>query len=156
MSSKSFGLLVVTFVLSISFPTKAQSVCPRPDKPCGSFKSYELPFKVSSSPVARGEDRSATFYALILKSAKRCAITEEDRLSAQSMFARNKVFVSRFECDSEDNINYTNLDSSKYSIMAVYAGNTRREATTFVAQLRKTERFPDSYLRRMRVILVRP
>jgi hypothetical protein len=151
-------LVLVLMVLGTVVPTNghAQSVCPNPNKPCGSFKPYELPFRIQPSTATKAEDQSAEFFAVILKSAKPCSISDDERITAQKLFAGNKVFVSRFECEPEDNIAYTTVDGSKPSILAVYAGNTRREANSFLTRVRKTGRFPDAYMRRMKVVLVHP
>src|SRR6267142_2148886 len=90
--------------VAILITANAQRICPDPAKPCGNFKPYELPFNIPPSQKAKAEDKSAAFYAIILKSAKPCSIPEDERLAAQLLFPQNKVFVSRFECDPEDNI----------------------------------------------------
>jgi hypothetical protein len=149
------GLLVLLVLLSPAV-AKTQSICPNPEKPCGSFKPYELSFRIPPSNKARAEDRSAAFYAIILKSAALCSIADDQRKAAQAVFPRNKVFISRFECESEDNVSYTTIDERKYSILAVYAGSTRRQAETFLSRVRTTGRYLDAYIRRMTVVLVHP
>ena len=158
MNLKSFnqpGLLVLLMLLSPAV-AKTQSICPNPEKPCGSFKPYELSFRIPPSNKARPEDRSAAFYAIILKSAAPCSIAEDERKAAQAYFPRNKVFTSRFECEPEDIISYTTIDDRKYSILAVYAGSTRSQAQKFLSHVRTTGRYPDAYLRRMTVVRVHP
>ena len=142
---------------SLSTSILGQNICPDPNKPCGSFKPYELSFRIpSSKALAKPEDRSAAFYAVILKTAKPCAISEDERLSVQTLFPRNKVFVSRFECEPEDDISYATIDHGKHSVLAVYAGETTRQAATFLKLVRETGRFTDAYVRKMAVILVHP
>ena len=155
---RDFRFPIILFLMIPIFPglAYAQSICPNPDKPCGSFKPYELPFRIPRSNTARAEDRSTDYYAIILKSSTPCSIPEDERLSAQKLFPQNKVFVSRFECDGEDTIKYSTIDSSKYSIMAVYAGATKRQADGFLVRARKTNRFPDAYLKRMKSVRVHP
>ncbi len=150
-------LLLVLIAPSLSNSVYAQAICADPNKPCGSFKPHELPFKVPpSQALARAEDRSAEFYAIILKSAKPCSISEVERQSTQTLFPRNKVFLSRFECEPEDNITYSTIDHTKHAILAVYAGATKRAAATFLSHVRRTGRFPDAYVRKMAVALVHP
>lgn len=150
-----FFLLLLTAAPILAGRALAQTVCPDPDRPCGSFKAYELAFRIPAAKVARAEDQSELFFAVILKSAKPCSVAESERLAAQGLFPHNKVFASRFECDAEDNIRYTTIDT-KYGILAAYAGKTPSEAKAFLARVRQTGRFPDAYLRRMRAIRVHP
>src|ERR1051325_6288773 len=132
-------LLFLFFILFYSIPSKsaaAQSICPDPNHPCGTFKAYELPFRIAPSRVARAEDQSELFYAIILKSAPACSIAGDEGTAAQSLFPAKKVFVSRFECGEEDNVTYTTSDK-KFGILAVYAGKTMKEAEALVAVVRK-------------------
>ena len=157
MNLKNFnqpGLLVLLMLL-LPAVAKTQSICPNPEKPCGSFKPYELSFRIPPNNKARAEDRSVAFYAVILKSAAPCSIADDQRKAAQSVFPRNKVFISRFECESEDNISYTTIDDRKHSILAVYAGSTRREAESVLSRAR-TGGYSDAYIRRMTVVRVHP
>jgi len=158
-SLKKCRLLLLLMLITPSLSTNiyAQTICPDPDKPCGSFKPYELPFRIPPSrALARAEDRSAEFYAVILKTAKPCAISEDERQMAQTQFPRNKVFVSRFECEPEDAVTYSTIDHSKHSVLAVYAGATKRGAANFLTQVRQTGRFTDAYIKKTAVILVHP
>ena len=146
-------LLVALLALAFSEGVYAQRVYSDPGKHYGR-KPYELPFAIPpSKALARAEDRSVEFYAVILKTAERCSIPDQERVSAQVFFPRNKVFLDRFDCGPEDDITYSNLDS-KYSILAVYGGATKRQALTILARARKTGRFSDAYLKKMQVILV--
>ncbi|MEW5925875.1 MAG: hypothetical protein AB1941_00140 [Gemmatimonadota bacterium] len=132
-------------------------VCPDPARPCPGFRSHDLSFEVPAGGAARAEDRSATFYAVVLRSGPRCSVGERERLAAQARFPRRKVFATRFECDGdvENNVTYTGVDS-RYGFLAVYAGGTRAEAEAALAQVKATGRFPGANLRRMRVVRVHP
>ena len=159
MNLKNFKqpcLLVLPLILLWPAVAKTQSICPNPEKPCGSFKPYELSFRIPPSNKARAEDRSVAFYAIILKSAAPCSIADNQRKAAQADFPRNKVFVSRFECEAEDNVSYATIDDRKYSILAVYAGSTRRQAVSFLSRVRATGGYSDAYIRRMTVVRVYP
>ena len=71
-------------------------VCPDPDRPCPGFKPNELSFKIAKPfKFDRGRDKSQPFYAVILKSAPICSINDEERLRAQKVFPRAKVFLHR-------------------------------------------------------------
>lgn len=153
----SLILLLLVIAPAFSKSTYAQSICPDPDRPCGTFKPYELPFRIPpSQALARPEDRSVEFYAIILKTAEPCSVSEDERQAAQTLFPRNKVFASRFECDAEDVITYSTVDHSKHGILAVYAGKTKRQAGSFLTRVRRTGRFPGAYVRKMAVLRVHP
>jgi len=132
-------------------------VCPEPQEPCGAFKPHDLPFVREADGKARGEELSAPFLAVILKSAPPCTLGEPERGEAQAVFPRKKVFVLRFECDgdAENNVTYTNVDP-RHAFVAVYAGRTREEAEETLAVARLTGRYPDANLRRMQVRFVSP
>jgi hypothetical protein len=74
-------------------------------------------------------------------------ISEEDRLEAQSLFPRNKVFTSR--CTEPGDLYYTDTDP-KQRFMAVYAGRTRAEAERTLERVKATGKYPGANLRRMR------
>jgi len=146
-------LLLACLALCFSKGVYAQRIYSDPRTHYGR-KPYELPFKIPpAKALARPEDRSAEFYAVILKTAERCSIPDEERVSAQVFFPRHKVFLDRFDCGPEDDITYSPLDS-KYSILAVYGGATKLQAHTVLLRARKTGRFPDAYLKKMQVVLV--
>jgi hypothetical protein len=132
-------------------------VCPDPARPCPGFRPYELSFVLPAGGAARAEDRSAPFYAVILRSGPRCTVGEPERLAAQARFPGRKVFATRFECDDgvENNVTYTGVDS-RYGFLAVYAGGTRAQADAALALVRATGRFPGANLRRMQVVRVHP
>jgi hypothetical protein len=131
-------------------------VCPDPKSPCldmGRFQDNELSFRLKSRfNFDRGQDRSAPFYALILKSGELCRIPEEERVALQAQFPTRKVFLHRFFClDFTDKVTYTNVNR-KAGFVAVYAGRTEAEAKQFLSETRS--RFPDANLRRMQVVIV--
>lgn len=130
-------------------------VCPDPARPCPGFKAHDLSFALPAAGAARAEDRSAPFYAVILRTVPRCAVGERERLAAQAQFPGRKVFATRFECDedAENNVTYTGVDA-RYGFLAVYAGDSRAQADSALARVRATGRFPGANLRRMRVVRV--
>lgn len=132
-------------------------VCPDPARPCPGFRPYELSFVLPAGGTARAEDRSAPFYAVVLRSGPRCSVGERERLAAQARFPRSKVFATRFECDGdvENNVTYTGVDA-RYGFLAVYAGGTRAQADAALARVKATGRFPGANLRRMQVVRVHP
>ena len=151
----SLAFLGAFLIVSGASGVCAQSIYSDPQTQHGR-KPYELPFKIPpAKALARPEDRSAEFYGVILKTAERCSIPDEERVSAQMFFPRNKVFLDRFDCGPEDDITYRPLDN-KYSILAVYGGSTKRQAQEILARARKTGRFAGAYLKKMRVVLVHP
>src|ERR687893_496780 len=95
------------------------------------------------------------FYAVILKSMRvadefgECErfIPEEERLEAQRLFPRNKVFASR--CMEPGDLYYTNTDPH-YRFMAVYAGSTRAQAAAMLKKVEATGKYPGANIRRMR------
>ena len=147
-----------TIALLLIFSSGAQAqgkVCPDPDHPCGDFEPNELSFKITKKfNFDRAQDRSAPFYAVILKSAEICSIPEEERLKAQALFPRQKVFLQRYFCQEfSDNVTYTNVER-KFGFIAVYAGETESEARKVLAQVKATGKFPGANIRRMQVIFV--
>lgn len=131
--------------------------CPDPAHPCAlggeRFKANELSFEAPLKfAFDRGEDRSAPFFAVILKSAPRCSLAEEQRLRIQALFPRNKVFLHRYLCeDFADKVTYTNVDR-KRDFIAVHAGATETQARAFLAKARAAG-FPDANPRRMQVVV---
>jgi hypothetical protein len=126
-----------------------------PQKACRDFKPHELCFERPRDGLARAEYLSEPFYAVILKTTERCNVTEEERLQAQALFPRSKVFSMRFQCDDniEENISYTNVDS-KFGFLAVHAGATVEEARKRLAEVNATGRFPGANIRKMQAKLV--
>lgn len=130
-------------------------VCPDPARPCDGFKSNELSFRIATPfQFDRGRDKSAPFYAVLLKSAALCRIAEDERLRAQALFPGRKVFVHQYFCqDFGDKVTYTNINE-KYGFLAVYAGETEGEARNVLAQAKATGQFPDANIRKMEVVVV--
>jgi hypothetical protein len=126
-----------------------------PKKACQGFKPHELCFETPRDGMARVEYLSEPFYAVILKTTEPCMAPEEERLQAQALFPRSKVFSMRFQCDEkiEENIAYTNVDT-KFGFLAVYAGTTLEEARKRLAEVNATGRFPGANIRKMQAKLV--
>jgi hypothetical protein len=132
------------------------AVCGDPTRRCRTadyeFKPWELPFSISRNAVLW---ESEEFYAVILKSMRdervdgTVFVPEEERLAAQQLFPRNKVFASRGVSEPGE-IYYSNVDGA-YQIMAVYAGRTRAEARVTLAKVKATGKFPGANLRRMHI-----
>ena len=130
-------------------------VCPDPERPCTEverFKPNELSFRIASKfDFDRGQDRSAPFYAAILKSGELCRIPDAERAAAQAQFPGRKVFLHQYFCqDFGDKVTYTNVNR-KAGFIAVYAGRTEAEAKAFLAEVRA--KYPDANLRRMQVVI---
>jgi hypothetical protein len=127
------------------------ALCPDPTARCRTsvpFEPHQLPFVVPQN-VAIFETEK--FYAVILKSARDktqdCTgfVPESERLEAQKLFPRQKVFASR--CFEPDELYYEGIDS-EVMFMAVYAGRTRAEADATLAKVKATGKFPGAYLKR--------
>lgn len=121
------------------------------------FQPHQLAFATPRDGVARAEYRSAPFYAVILKTATRCRVTEAERRAVQGLFASNKVFSTRFGCDDafEDAITYTNVDPD-WGFLAVHAGPTEADGRRLLQAVQATGRFPGANVRRMQAVLVYP
>jgi hypothetical protein len=154
-----FVLAIALLLAGIASAHAQGKVEPDPAKACsdGNFKSHELCFKTPGDGVARAEVLSESFYAVILKTAERCTITEDERRQAQARFPKIKVFSMRFFCDDniEENISYTNVND-KFGFLAVYAGPTMKEAKARLAEVKATGRFPGANIRKMQAKLVYP
>ncbi|HEX2190737.1 MAG TPA: hypothetical protein VHG51_17645 [Longimicrobiaceae bacterium] len=132
-------------------------VCPDPARPCPGFRPHDLSFVLPRDGVARAEARSRPFYAVLLRSARRCGIPERERLAVQAEFPGRKVFATRFECggDPENDVTYAGVDA-RYGFLAVYAGESRAQADSVLARVRAAGRFPGANLRRMQAVRVYP
>jgi hypothetical protein len=129
-------------------------VCGDPTVPCRTvftFQPYDLPFRVATNAVI---DETEPFYAVILKSVRArdhydcdSFVPESDRLAAQALFPRRKVFASR--CYEAGEMFYEGIAEGR-RFMAVYAGLTLREAERTLALVRATGQFPGANIRRMR------
>ncbi|HEV2765608.1 MAG TPA: hypothetical protein VGV38_21675 [Pyrinomonadaceae bacterium] len=134
-------------------PQPRGEICHDPTAPCRTsltFEPHDLPFRLPASAVIW---ETHPFYAVILKSMRvadnDCErhIPEPERLAAQELFPRRKVFASR--CAEAGTLFYTNV-SPDTRFMAVYAGRTRAEALRVLEAVRATDRFPGANLRQMR------
>jgi hypothetical protein len=157
---KSRNLTAFAFFLMIAAAGADSQGKVQPDptasqKNCQGFKPHELCFERPKDELARTEYLSEPFYAVILKTAERCTVTEGERLKAQALFPRSKVFSTRFQCDEniEENITYTNVDG-KFGFLAVHAGTTLEEAKKRLAEVNATGRFPGANIRKMQAKLV--
>ncbi|HEX8174306.1 MAG TPA: hypothetical protein VF543_04200 [Pyrinomonadaceae bacterium] len=136
-------------------PAKKGAVCGDPTAPCrttAEFKPHDLPFRI---PPQGAIWESEQFYAVILKSVRderldgTVFVPEEERVAAQKLFPRNKVFASRGGGEPGE-IFYSNVNGDQ-QFMAVYAGRTRAEAAAVLAKVRATGQFPGANLRRMHI-----
>ena len=128
-------------------------ICFDPTQACPSaavFGPHDLPFRLPENAVIW---ESEEFYAVILKSVRAAdedcdtIVPESERLAAQKLFPRRKVFSSR--CVEAGNLFYTNTAPGQ-RVMSVYAGATRAEGERTLAAVKATGKFPGANLRRMR------
>ncbi len=149
---------VLSFALAgVAFADTQGRVQSDPGVACADFKPHELCFEKPKDGIARAEYLSEPFYAIILKTVERCSLAEPERLQAQALFPRNKVFGTRFYCgeDIEENISYTNVDE-KHGFLAVYAGATMADAKKLMHDVEASGRFPGANIRKMQAKLVYP
>ena len=127
------------------------AVCPDPTVRCRTsveFQPYQLPFQVPANAVIFDTEK---FYVVVLKSGRDTTqdctghVPEPERLAAQELFPRHKVFASY--CQEPGELYYEGIDP-EVRFMAVYAGRTRAEAQAMLAKVKATGRFPGAYLRR--------
>ena len=132
-------------------PKRPAALCPDPTARCRTsvpFEPHQLPFVVPPDAVIFETEK---FYAVILKSGpdktQDCTafVPESERLEAQKLFPRNKVFASR--CYEPDELYYEGIDPD-VMFMAVYAGRTRAEAAAMLSKVKATGKFPGAYLKR--------
>jgi hypothetical protein len=157
-TSRTMTVFAFFLMTAAAFADSQGKVRPDPtdqQKACREFKPHELCFERPRDGLARAEYLSEPFYAVILKTAERCSLTEEERLQAQALFPRSKVFSMRFQCDEniEENISYTNVDG-KFGFLAVHAGTTLDEAKKRLAEVNATGRFSGANIRKMQAKLV--
>jgi hypothetical protein len=140
------------FALAAAAPPPA--VCSDPAHPGPGFKPHDLSFALPKDGVPREEIRSAPFYAVILRTLAPCTITEAERAETQKLWAHNKVFATRFQCDGdvENNVGYSGVDP-KHGFLAVYAGDIPATARAFLAEVKRTGKFPGANLRKMQVVV---
>ncbi|HEV2799936.1 MAG TPA: hypothetical protein VGW12_05545 [Pyrinomonadaceae bacterium] len=137
-------------------PQPKGTICGDPTLACKTggvkFEPYDLPFRVPTQAVIW---ESEPFYAVILKSIKaseqECEkfVPEDERLAAQLLFPRHKVFTDR-GCGEPGETFYAGTVSSAH-FMAVYAGRTRAEANRMLARVKATGKFPGANVRRMHI-----
>ncbi|HJQ31619.1 MAG TPA: hypothetical protein VJ866_05560 [Pyrinomonadaceae bacterium] len=132
-------------------PRRPAVICPDPTVRCRTsvpFEPHQLPFVVPPNAVIFETEK---FYMVVLKSARRVTddcgtpIPEEERIEAQKLFPRQKVFASR--CYEPDELYYEGV-APETMFMAVYAGRTRAEADATLAKVKATGLFPGAYLKR--------
>lgn len=161
---KAQVLFVILVGLMVAGGAAAQrrGARPRPAAVCGDptarcrtsveFQPHQLPFVVPRDGVIW---ESEQFYAVILKSVRDPSkgtdcdlfIPEPERVAAQALFPRNKVFASR--CFEPADLFYMGV-ADDVQFMAVYAGRTRAEAQATLAKVKATGQFPGANLRRLR------
>jgi hypothetical protein len=155
----SVGLIGAVLVCALVFTVSGEAqrkrgqICGDPAMRCGAaneFQPHDLSFRIPRNAVIW---ESEFFYAIMLKSIKAtddCEnhVSEDERLEAQSLFPRNKVFADR--CPEPGNLFYSGTNSD-YRFMAVYAGKTRAEAARMLALVKATGKYPTANLRRMSV-----
>jgi hypothetical protein len=133
---------------------KSGRVCGDPTVACKTtsvFDANDLAFQI---PANANIWESQNFYAIILKSVSspddNCEtfVSEADRLEAQNLFPKNKVFTSR--CTMGGSIYYTNVAPNQ-QFMAVYGGATKAQADKTLAVVKSTGKFPGANLRKMHV-----
>ncbi|MDQ1592911.1 MAG: hypothetical protein QOG71_3538 [Pyrinomonadaceae bacterium] len=137
-------------------PQPKGTVCGDPTLPCRTgdlkFEPHDLPFRLPPRAVIWG---SEPFYAVILKSIKASEqdcqkfVPEDERLAAQALFPRHKVFTDR-GCGEPGETFYEGTLSSAH-FMAVYAGRTRAEANAMLARVKATGKFAGANVRRMSI-----
>ena len=135
-------------------PQRPSRICHDPTVACRTsteFPPHDLPFEPPPRAVIW---ETQEFYAVILKSVRArdevdcdTFVSEDERLAAQKLFPRRKVFTSR--CNEPVSTYYTNTAPAQ-RFMAVYAGTTRAEAERMLATVKATGKFPGANLRRMR------
>ncbi|HLM56328.1 MAG TPA: hypothetical protein VK422_09450 [Pyrinomonadaceae bacterium] len=132
------------------------TLCPDPTVRCrtlNNFEPHELQFRVPTATWVIAE--TEPFYAVILRSVKdpsqgadcNVFVPEAERLEAQELFPRHKVFSTR--CYDPGAVYYSGVAEGR-QFMAVYAGRTRAEAAAMLAKVKATGRYPGANLRRMR------
>lgn len=119
------------------------------------FKQHELSFQFPNDGLARAEFKSEEFYAIILKSAAKCSLTNEDRLQIQELFPNNKVFMDLFACEEyiEEFVTYTNTNPD-YAFIAVFGGTNLEQAKQLFEQYDLATKFPGANIRKMQAVLV--
>jgi hypothetical protein len=140
---------------------------PCPDSPLHTFEPHELTFRAEVQARREALD-SMPFYAVVLdtrravsdggnaldetppKTACSGFFSENERLAAQMVFPKGKVFASRHGCSSSV-ISYAGGDTRE-NVLAVYAGSTETEARMTLGQAWK--HFPKARIIRMQIELL--
>ena len=134
-----------------NIPRRPASICPDPTVRCRTsveFEPHQLPFQVPRNAVIFETEK---FYVVVLKSVRDTTqdctghVPESERLEAQKLFPRNKVFASR--CYEPAELYYEGIDAD-VRFMAVYAGRTRAEAAGVLEKVKAAGLFPGAYLKR--------
>jgi hypothetical protein len=127
-------------------------VCGEPSAPCPSsmpFEPHDLRFRLPKNAVIFETEE---FYAVVLKTLRvkdtdcETFVAEPERLAAQKLFPKRKVFTSR--CADTLGVYYSTV-APEERVMALYAGNTRAEADLALKDVQATGKFPAAKLRRM-------
>jgi hypothetical protein len=149
--------VITTLAIAAALAAQPPAACADPARPCPGFRAHDLSFPLPRDGIARPEVRSASFYAVILKSGARCRIPESERLEAQRLLPESKVFNARFGCDEDagNNVTYTNVDP-KAGFLAVHAGADRAAGEAMLARVKSLGRYPGANLRRMQAVFVFP
>ncbi|HZH90215.1 MAG TPA: hypothetical protein VEX70_06275 [Pyrinomonadaceae bacterium] len=137
-------------------PQPRGTVCGDPTLECRTgdlkFEPYSLPFRIPARAMIW---ESEFFYAVILRSVRAAEedcgtfVPEDERLAAQALFPRHKVFTDR-ACGEPGETYYTGTQAGA-RFMAVYAGRTRAEANAMLARVKATGKFDGANLRRMSI-----
>ncbi len=131
---------------------KGGKVCGDPTVKCKTtvpFEANDLPFQI---PANANIWESAEFYAVILKSVSSpndscdVFVPEAERLAAQSLFPKMKVFSSR--CTMAGAVYFSNVAPNQ-QFMAVFAGTTKAQANQMLATVKATGKYPGANIRKM-------
>jgi hypothetical protein len=156
------ALPAILFALALSLNAQTLekqvgAICGDPHHPeaCSPASVHNLPFVFPNDGTARDEFKSEPFYAILLKTAEPCTITDDELQWMQKLYHHNKVFASRFGCQDEEVIRYTNVNE-KFGFAAVYAGATLADAKKLLKVIRTDKAFPGANIRKMQAVLVYP
>ena len=125
------------------------------------FKPHELPFEIKPNEVARAEDVSAEFWAVVLRTDAPCTILEDERAELQTYFQQNRVFMTRFGCDDEfgadEFVTYNGVEPDQ-AFLAIYAGTRREHADWLMGLSMLQSRYGAESMRvtQLRAVMVYP
>ena len=159
MKEKLLPLVIIIFVVVAALASapeaQAQSkVCPDPAAPCGGdrFDPYDISQALPRRVIPNRDYTSAPFYAVVLKKlpeTEDCEQFEPERLAAQKLFPKHKVF-SQVECPDMGADTYREVGGRVLrNFMAVYAGQTGAQAAAFLKTVRAAKKFPQARVVRM-------